>query len=139
MENTDIFDLQRSFTPRDLFKSFNPDFFDMEYCRRWVLDRIHPDGPRCPSCSGDLTPVSEKSFYDGRKVVCRHCKKRFTAMTGTFLSGTHLTYKEIVLVLLLFHLRVETTEIMKHASLSRDTLNIYRRKFATLQDMYDYS
>jgi transposase-like protein len=134
----------RAFVPADLLREFRAEILDGEWCRRWILKRLHGDHPRCPGCAA---PVSEKSlqrFWSGMRIKCDSCGKFFWALTDTFLSGSHLSFQEIVLLGVLLAMAdrsvigISDKQIGEILEISTEAVRIWRHKFEAigrLQDM----
>ena len=76
------------------------DLMDPTACYRFLVDTLHPDGLRCPTCRrDDARSVHDRHrppVYDYR---CGHCGAVFNAYTGTPLQKTHKTPSQLVLIL----------------------------------------
>ncbi|VTR97618.1 Uncharacterized protein OS=Chloroflexus aggregans (strain MD-66 / DSM 9485) GN=Cagg_0685 PE=4 SV=1: Zn_Tnp_IS1595 [Gemmata massiliana] len=59
-------------------------------CCPFLMDTLHPDGLRCPSCQRDDTlSVHDRHRAPVRDYRCRHCGTVFNAYTGTPHQKTH--------------------------------------------------
>jgi transposase-like protein len=97
-------------------------------CRDWLLSRLHPTGPVCPTCGQTLgDPRAGRRFAALRLVKCEACQARFTAFTGTVFSGAQMPPEDITLMLLLFKLGERDTEIAAVLDLNKSTVNRWRR------------
>lgn len=68
-------------------------------CYRFLLELLHPDGLRCPTCRrADFSPHDRHRdpVIDYR---CRDCGAVFTAYTGTPFRKTHRSPEHLVLIL----------------------------------------
>jgi hypothetical protein len=87
------------FVVGDVLGVFAVEFLAEVFCRYWVIGKLHPDDQmRCPECGANVPDNLLRSFWDAKRIKCDHCGKYFTALTGTFLSGCHFDFREIVLL-----------------------------------------
>jgi hypothetical protein len=114
------------FTPGAVLAMFGADFLVESFCRMWILGKLHPAGADCPGCGKDILL---RTFWDGGRVKCDGCGKYFTALTGTFLSGCHLSFREIVLLALLLALEVPDKQIAAVIKMSAENVRLWRLKF----------
>lgn len=112
-----------------IIDSISPDFFDSDFCRYWLLSRLHPDQPECLGCHKKIEGRALQGFWEGKKIQCPECGKRFTARAGTILSRLHLDYRDLILLLILFELRFSIMQISKIMNLSRKTIYVYYKRF----------
>lgn len=117
------------FTAADAVRVFNANFLDYDFSRLWVLKTLHPDGASCPGC-GEIVPEKrEGRFWQCKRVICGDCRKYFTALTGTFLSGGQQDFRTIILLAVLIGLGVRSGQISSIVGMSEDSIRIWRRKF----------
>ena len=69
-------------------------FPDDEAARRWLEERIWPDGPQCPKCGSRNVQCGIKHKTMTHR--CRSCPNRrmFSMKTGTVMEGTKLGYRK---------------------------------------------
>jgi transposase-like protein len=72
------------------------------------------------------------SFWDCKRIKCGRCGKYFTALTGTFLSGCHFNFREIVLLALLLALGVVDKQIAAILKISSENVRLWRHHFGDL-------
>ncbi len=60
---------------------------------------------------------------------CCSCGAYFTALSGTFLSGCHLSYRGVVLVSLLVALRIPDVMTALIVGMSRENVRLWRLRF----------
>lgn len=126
----------RVFIPRDVGKVFSAGFLDEMFCRDWILAEIHGRGERyCPECHTPLTEIALQRFGDGKRICCRTCGKFFTALTGTFLAGCHMSFSEVILFAVFLYLRIPAREIARILHISPETVRLWEIKFNTLERM----
>jgi transposase-like protein len=129
-ENTTQTDDEATFTPQALLEEFNADFLDLEKCRSWILAKVHPSGARCPDCESSITdPVRLRRFWTLERLRCPSCAKMFTALTGTFLTGSHMDPREIVLLTILLAVGMSNATIARILNNSPETIRLWNRKF----------
>ena len=115
-----------------LWSAFVADFLDRLYCRRWIIDRLHPSGPCCPRGHA-LTGGLIERFREGKRVKCPTCGRFFTAFSGTVLSGTIMEAHQFVALLLLHRLNVPNSDIARIIGLSQEAVRLWRRKLRLLE------
>jgi transposase-like protein len=130
--NTAINNTLRShgqFVPADALEAFCSDFMDIEQCRRWILERIHQDCPRCPKCGTIIPDSSHNRFWAAERLQCKACGKFFTALTGTFLNGTHMSMSKIFLLAFFLGLDVPDRFIAGKLEINQETIRLWRLRF----------
>lgn len=76
------------------------DLLDAAACYQFLVEMLHPDGLRCPTCRrDDALTVHDRHRPPVFDYRCRHCRSVFTAYTGTPLQKTHRSPAQLVLVL----------------------------------------
>lgn len=121
------------FKTGDVLDAFDADFLDEERCRSWVMNKLHPDGGHCPRCGADIPDRQMRGFWSCKRMKCGRCGKFFTALTGTFLSGCHLKFREIVLLALLLALEVPDKQIASILHMSAENVRLWRIKFKAME------
>lgn len=107
-------------------------FLSPEYCRGWLLSRLHPSGPTCPEC-GELTAGKQAQRFNSLETVrCGHCGKSFTAFTGTVFHRSRLEPAQIVLMLMLLRLGRGEAEIAGELGTHERTIRRWRKRFMEL-------
>jgi len=125
------------FTPSDALSVFNANFLDYEFSRIWVLKRLHPDGAHCPGCGAEIAESQLQRFWSNGRLACRKCGKYFTALTGTFISGSQLDFRNIILLAVLLALRVTDRDIVKITRMSAENIRLWRRRFIAIEAFPD--
>ena len=113
---------------------FSVDFFDERKIRLWVLQRLHPEGVRCPGCGKLIT--SEKgvaNFYELKRVFCKQCRKIFTALTGTALNGMQMDIRALYLLAVFLALKIDRKDIARMLKIHTETVRQWERKFKTFE------
>lgn len=121
------------FVPGDVLEVFNAAVLDEQWCRAWVLKRLHRESPCCPGCEEEITDNRMQSFCEDKRIRCDRCGKYFTARTGTFLSGCHFTFQEIVLLAFLLALDVADKQIAATLKISAENVRLWRHKFQEIK------
>ena len=126
------------FDPHDAAVSFKADFLDEDLCRRWILDTIyHGQDIACPQCSKQLTAKSLQRFRTAERVRCHACGKFFTALTGTFLQGCHLTFRQIILLAVFLYFGINHAAIADKVGVSEETVRLWQKKFQAIKLIKD--
>ena len=117
------------FTPADVLQVFNAAFLDYEFSRIWILKRLHPAGAFCPRC-GEVVPDHKlQRFWSAGRLSCRTCGKFFTALTGTFIAGCQLDFRNLMLLSVLIALGVGDKQISTIVGMCPDNVRLWRYKF----------
>lgn len=118
------------FTTRAAAAHFGPGFLNEDACREWVVSRLHPGGASCPGCG--LRIEDDKSFRAGKRCHCGRCGRWFTATTGTFLDGAHLSFGQVFLLAALIEHINHPARIALLVDISVDTVRLWVKKFRLL-------
>jgi transposase-like protein len=95
----------------------------------WVLNKLHgTDPPRCPRCGEPVADNLLRTFWESRRLCCGKCRKMFTALTGTFLSGCHMTFREIFLLAVLLSFDLADRHIAQIMKMSPENVRLWRLK-----------
>lgn len=73
------------------------DLLDEDACYEFLVEALHPNGLRCPSCGGKHLTVHRAHRDPVRDYRCA-CGRVFNAWTGTALQGTQRSPAELVLI-----------------------------------------
>lgn len=123
------------FTTSDLKLASMVNFMDEEACRGWVINKLHGDKPLCPSCFSYIRERALVGYLEGRRIFCDKCGKYFTATTDTFISGTHMDFRSVVLLCLLLDLGVTDRRISELIGISAESVRLWRLKFKSIEDI----
>lgn len=122
------------FTPAEAAAAFAPEFLDLDSCRGWILNRIHKNGAFCPGCGSPIQDEQRLSrFWSGKRLSCPACGKKFTGLTGTFLSGSHMEFRALYLLFLSFGQGIGTAEAAKRIGCDPATVRNWRKKIEGLR------
>jgi len=136
-ENTAINDKHHPggvFVPGDVLKDFDVNVLNNETCKMWITERLHRNEVRCPRCGASLPGRLMYSFWDCKRIKCDKCGKYFTALTGTFLSGCHFSFREIFLLSFLLALGVPDKQIAATLKISAENVRLWKAKFKSLEN-----
>ena len=125
------------FDTSDVVSSLCVDFINESSCRDWVLKRLHPNGACCPGCGVALPEKSLQRFWMADRVKCCQCDKFFTALTGTFLSGCQLDFREVILLAILLSPDITDKIIADVLKMSPANVRIWRAKFEMMGKLKD--
>ncbi|HBO84012.1 MAG TPA: hypothetical protein DD641_03380 [Deltaproteobacteria bacterium] len=103
-----------------------------------VLKMIHPKGAHCPQCGKAI--ASDKgisNFYELKRVFCKHCKKIFTALTGTALNGMQLDVRTFYLLAVFLALKIDRKEIARLLNIHTETVRLWELKFKAFEEIRD--
>ena len=127
-----------NFDLHDVAMSFSADFLDEDTCRRWILGIIyHEKDFSCPQCSAPLTGKGLLRFRAAQRVRCHACGKFFTALTGTFLQGCHLTFRQIILLAVFLYFGIRHEAIANKVGISEETVRLWQKKFQAIKQIRD--
>jgi transposase-like protein len=132
----DSFD-KETFTPMHAGRARLAEFLDEEACRRWVLERLHPHGARCPRCDTLITDITTlKNFWSEGRCNCKRCDRWFTALSGTFLEGANLSIEQIFALAVLTGFMNEGVTVKRMAAavgVSENTIRTWIRRFKVFE------
>jgi transposase-like protein len=78
------------------------ELLDYDSSVEWVIEHFHPGGLKCPRCqtSTDEARCFRQTKRSGLTVYrCRDCGTAYNLYTGTIFQQTHLTPKQVVLMM----------------------------------------
>ena len=118
-----------TFTAEDVLDIFNANLMDPDLARIWVLKRLHPAGAHCPGCAAAIPDDKLWRFWSNERMSCRNCGKYFTALTGTFMSGCQMDFREVLLMAFLIALGIGDRRIAAIIRMSPENVRLWRMKF----------
>lgn len=107
-------------------QGLGPQYLDEFACRAVVLSVLHPGVTKCPRCGRELAGKKHQSFWLGKTVRC-YCGRKFSARTGTALSGKAMLYREVVLLMFLIGLGLSDRRISEVCGCNRETVRLWRK------------
>ena len=116
-------------TPQGASRAFCAGFLDEGTCRTWILGQLHREGPRCPGCRQSLPVKYHDRFWQNERIKCPLCGKWFTALTDTIFQGTHMGFREIVLLAVFLGLNLPAKYIAEILDIDEETVRLWRCKF----------
>jgi len=123
-----------SFVPADVLTEFCASFLDKELCRSFVIGSVSESlPPICPNCKEKIKRSSLPSFWERKRIKCWNCGKYFTALTGTFLSGCHFDFREIILLTFMLALKVPDKQIALTLEISEENVRLWRHRFEAIE------
>lgn len=135
VENTAKTQNDTLFTPAQVSAVFDATWLDEATCRFWVIHWFHHNGARCPGCGARITDAQRVSFFLMKRVKCAACDRFFNALSGTFLSGTKLSFRQVVLMNLLLGENVSDQRIGGYLKVDRSTVRAYRLRIHALDQL----
>lgn len=125
----------RFIAPEELVKDFSANFLDETFCVRYLLQKLHPSDLRCTYCNKAFTDKTTlDNFAALKRCQCKFCKRWFTALTGTFLQGSQLNLREIIILMLFTFYEISHAEIARVLSVHPDTVKLWQRKIKLLAE-----
>ena len=97
------------------------DLLDEQACYDFLVDALHPDGLRCPSCGGQHLTIHRAHRDPVLDYRCA-CGRVFNAWTGTALQGTQHSPAELILIVRGIAQGVPTARLARELGCSRSQL-----------------
>jgi transposase-like protein len=111
------------------------DLMDADACYQFLVDTLHPDGLRCPTCQRtDTLAVHDRHRPPVFDYRCRHCGAVFNAYTGTPLQKTHRSPAQLVLILRGIWQAAPTARLARELGCDRKHLLALRHKVQGLAE-----
>ena len=111
------------------FSKILPDLLHEADCRRAILGKIHPQGPRCPHCGLALPESKHGRFWANKICSCRICRKKFSATSKTVLSSMKIKFSEFFLMGILFELGLRRVEVIRRMPFCKDTIARFKKRW----------
>jgi ribosomal protein L37AE/L43A len=115
-------------SPEAAFLTFGPDILNTVKVRQWLLNHLHQGRAACPTCGYKIEGRPAQSFWNGGRVVCRECRRFFSATTGTVLSRVKLSESCIYIILLGMALELNDKAISAMVGVTSSTVRDFREK-----------
>ena len=117
-------------TPAALLAGLGPAWLSEAACASWLLQALHPAGPRCPWCGQGFTSAAQLASWQAlRRLRCHHCGRMCTALTATPLHKTGLAPRDYVLLCLLTLAGLEPQAIAQRMSMHPETVRRWRKRW----------
>lgn len=113
--------------PARLLQGMVPALLDHAACLGWLLQEIHGGRAACPECGRDLDSDRQAAaFRAGKRVCCKQCGRWFDYRTGTILSATTLSPREVILLSMLLAVGIPVREVAERLELHEGTVRDWR-------------
>ncbi len=117
--------------PARLLAGMVPALLDHDACLRWLLQEIHGGRCACPECGQDLESERQAgAFRSEKRVCCKSCGRWFDYRTGTILSATTLSPREIILLSMLLAVGTPVREVAERLDLHETTVRDWRERLS---------
>ena len=111
--------------------SLSPEMLNLENVSRWMLDKLHPEGPVCPGCRKPVTSTfGLKNWYQLKRVKCPYCGNHSTAAAGTILASTPFNISQVYLMALLIGADLDRKKIAEIVGVKQNTVLVWGERFA---------
>lgn len=128
---TQAFNTPAASIPARLLRGMVPALLDHDACLQWLLREIHGDRCACPECGRDLDSERQAAaFRSEKRVCCKHCGRWFDYRTGTILSATTLSPREVILLSMLLAVGTPVREVAERLDLHETTVRDWRERLS---------
>ncbi|MGA2333022.1 MAG: hypothetical protein ABSG75_14805 [Syntrophales bacterium] len=125
--------------PDECLGSFNADFLDEDKCISWILSHLHGDNAYCPSCGAIILDSQRlQHFWGCERLNCKECGAFFTALTDTIFSGSHMSLRELYLMMMLIGAGLGDRMIAKKVGISAESVRLWKSKFKAWEAAAQY-
>jgi transposase-like protein len=128
-ENKRKIDGYKTFDPSVALNDFSVKFFNYFECHDWVMKKLHPDGFFCIHCGHRFDEETSKNLYQLKRVLCRNCKKYYSAKMGTILHHAWVSPAEVFIMAVLMALGIDNERIAKIINIHPDSIRLWRLRF----------
>jgi transposase-like protein len=125
-----------SLLSKSILAKFNATFLNEVACREAILNMLHFGKRVCPYCNQQIQGKLLVSFVNFKRVQCPECNKFFTALTGTFLAGTRLSFSQLMLLIVLINADIPVSKIECITKIHRETIVLFEKKLNKRKRMY---
>lgn len=122
----------KHFLPANVYGMFSAEFLDEGACRYALLQNMHQGHATCPRCR---SAIVSSGFWAGKRTRCQSCGKFFTAVTGTFLNGTHFDFRTVFCIALFLEAGLTHKKIGALLDISPETVRLWKMKFDAFENM----
>ncbi|MCX5841134.1 MAG: hypothetical protein NTY16_06735 [Deltaproteobacteria bacterium] len=126
---------RRLFDIEGLLREFNFHYFSEDFCRKRVLETLHPDAARCPQCKNQVAADQLRRFWECKRLKCASCGKFFTALTGTVLSGCHLTFSQLLFLAVFLERDMPLNEIAERVEINVESVRLWKHRIQALKEL----
>ena len=126
---------RRLFDIAGLLREFNYRYFSEDFCRKHVLETLHQELIHCPKCKIDVGSEQLQRFWECKRLKCVHCGKFFTALTGTVLSGCHLTFSQLLFIAVFLEQGMPLNEIAERVEINVESVRLWKHRIQALKDV----
>lgn len=117
--------------PGRLLAGMVPALLDHSACLQWLLQEIHGGRCACPECDRELDSERQAAaFRNEKRVCCKACGRWFDYRTGTILSATTLSPREIILLSMLLAVGMPVREVAERLELHETTVRDWRERLS---------
>jgi len=107
-----------------------PQLMDTDSCLQWLASPgLIRNTMACAACGRPCSLVSHGGSIDGRRWRCRPCMTRKSVRDGSFFSDSHLSLRQLILVVYCWAHDMPQTAIMHEASLDSKHMVVDRCNF----------
>ena len=111
------------------------DQMDTDACYQFLVETLHPNGLRCPTCQrAETLSVHDRPRPPVFDYRCRHCGAVFNADTGTPFQKTHRSPVQLVLILRGIWQAAPTARLARELGCDRKHLLKLRHKLQELAE-----
>jgi transposase-like protein len=123
-------------TVTEILSAFGADFLDDEFCRLWILKKLHPGTEHlCPQCRTPITGSTLQHFWEAKRIRCGACGKFFTALSGTIISGCHLDFRSLIILGVFLGLGIRYGLIAAKLGINQETVRLWQKKFEAIEKL----
>lgn len=110
-------------------EEFSVEMLNEDACRNWFLRKFHHEGVFCPECSREITSEKKlQAFWAMRRVSCPFCNRRFSAVTGTVLSGIGIEFRALYILLFMVGHGAKANNISKQLGISNGAAYVWANR-----------
>lgn len=96
----------------NFLENFKSELLDQERCRKFFLEWLfNGQDVQCPRCGFPLQGARRPRFFKGEISYCSGCGKKYYPLRGSLFHWSKLNYVELVLILVLSELGVDSGQI----------------------------
>jgi len=129
VENVNVYDLVPTQIV-DMIEKLNNALEIIKYRKKTIskVALFEKDEICCPYCSSISIVKNGHTKAGIQTYKCKECSKRFTDLTNTVFSGTHLNYEQIEIFIQCFNDKVSLRKTAKRMGVNKNTVHLLRLK-----------